>query len=84
LRRSARAGKHTENGSKELDDGAVHQRKRSNKPDRQREDGQTILKADRSGLVCDKTQDKAFHRAGPSLTTKPQLIGFSYSELRLT
>jgi hypothetical protein len=22
-------------------------------------------------LVCDKTPDKAFHRAGPSLTTKP-------------
>lgn len=75
--RSAGAGKHPGNVSKELDDGAVHKRKRSNKPDRQGEDGQAILKAHRSRLVYDKAPDKAFHRAGPSPTTKPQLIGFS-------
>ena len=60
-----------------LDDGAVHKRKRSNKPDRQGEDGQAILKAHRSRLVYDKAPGKAFHRAAPSPTTKPQLIGFS-------
>jgi hypothetical protein len=75
--RSAGAGKHPGNVSKELDDGTVHKRKRSNKPDRQGEDGQAILKAHRSRLIYDKAPDKAFHRAGPSPTTKPQLIGFS-------
>ena len=60
LRRSARAGKHPENSSKELDDGAVHQRKRSNKPDRQREDGQAILKAERSDWSVTKRQIKLF------------------------
>jgi len=59
------AGKHTENGSKKLDDRAVHKRKRNNEPDRQREDGQAILKAEGSRLVRDKTPDKAFHRPGP-------------------
>ena len=59
------AGQHTENGSKKLDDGAVHQRKCNNKADRQREDGQAILKAEGSRLVRDKTLDKAFHRPGP-------------------
>jgi hypothetical protein len=42
-----------------------HKCKRSNKPDRQREDGQAIFKADSSSLVCNETPDKAFHRAGP-------------------
>ena len=65
FRYSAGAGKHTENGSKELNDGAVHKRKRSDKPYRQREDGQAIFKAEGSRLVCDKTLDEAFHCAGP-------------------
>lgn len=51
-------GKHAENGSEELDNGAVQQRDRRNKPDRQREDGQAI---DVAGLVSDKTPDVAFH-----------------------
>ena len=50
--------KHAENGSVELDNGAVQQRDRRNKPDRQREDGQAI---DVARLVCDKTPDIAFH-----------------------
>ena len=65
FRYSAGAGKHTENGSKELNDGAVHKRKRSDKPDRQREDGQAIFKAEGPRLVFDKTPDEAFHRTGP-------------------
>ena len=35
--------KHAENDSEELDNGAVEQRDRRNKPDRQREDGQAPL-----------------------------------------
>jgi hypothetical protein len=54
-------GKHAENDSKELDNGAVQQRERRNKPDRQREDGQAI---DVARLVCGKTPDKAFHELG--------------------
>jgi hypothetical protein len=50
--------KHAENGSEELDNGAVQQRDRRNKSDRQREDSQAI---DVAGLVCDKTPDIAFH-----------------------
>jgi len=38
---------------------------------------EAILKAHRSRLVCDKAPDNAFYRAGPSLTTKPQLIGLA-------
>ena len=50
--------KHPENGSEELDNGAVQQRDRGNKPDRQGEDGQAI---DVARLVSDKTLDIAFH-----------------------
>ena len=41
----------------------MHKRKRSNKPDRQRENGQAILKAEGARLICNKTPDNAFHRA---------------------
>jgi hypothetical protein len=47
-------GKHAENGSEELDNGAVQQRDRRNKPDH----GQAI---DVARLVFDKTPDVAFH-----------------------
>jgi hypothetical protein len=54
--------KHTENGSEELDNGAVQHRDRRNKPDNQREDGQGIHVA---RLVCDKTPDSLNkHAAG--------------------
>jgi hypothetical protein len=54
--------KHAENGSEELDNGAVQHRDRRNKPDNQREDGQGIHVA---RLVCDKTPDSLNkHAAG--------------------
>jgi hypothetical protein len=65
LDHSARTWKRTENGSVELDNRAVHQRKRRNKPDRQREDGQAIFKAQGARLVSDEAAEKAFYRAGP-------------------
>jgi hypothetical protein len=72
-----------QNACKELDDSAVHKRKCNDEPDRQRKDRQAILKVEGSRLICDKTPNKAFHRAGPSLTTKPRLIRFSPAELHL-
>jgi hypothetical protein len=65
LGHSAQNWHHTENESVELDNRVVHQRKRSNKPDRQREDGQAIFKAESARLVSDEAAEKAFHRAGP-------------------
>jgi hypothetical protein len=54
--------KHPENGSEELDNGAVQQPDRRSKPDRQREHGQAIHVA---RLVCDKTPDSLNkHAAG--------------------
>jgi hypothetical protein len=66
---SAGTGKHIEDGSEELDNAAMHKHERGSKSDRQTEDGQTIVKADSSGLVSHETLDEAFHRR-PSLATR--------------
>jgi hypothetical protein len=57
--------KHAENGSEELDNGAVQHRDRRNKPDNQGEDGQGIHVA---RLVCDKTPDSLNKHAAGLLT----------------
>jgi hypothetical protein len=59
--------KHAENGNEELDDSAVHQRERSNKPDNQSEDGQGINIA---RLVCDKTPDSLNKHAAGLLNSR--------------
>ena len=79
-------GKHAEDRSEELDNGAVQQHECRNKPDGQRENGQAIFKAHGARWVYDKTPDRAFHRPGPpdeKAKLFPFYFRFTNSELRL-